>query len=159
MQTVNKAVIFESGREEYAVPIESVISIEKVDFINPIPHMPLYMKGITKIREELVPVIDVEAVLYNQPLVEVEEARLLVVQTHSLPAGFLVKDAKEIIDIPQESLKQMGLAAYEKTKYFTGVAAFSERLVTVINPDILVSSLEGMKDIQDYMSKNKVSST
>ncbi|MFK2824291.1 CheW domain-containing protein [Bacillus sp. B190/17] len=155
MQIVNKAVVFESGHEEYAVPIQSVISIEKVNFINPIPHMPLYMRGVTKAREDLIPVIDFESVLYNRSLAG-EEARLLVVQTESLQIGLLVKDAKEIIDIPQEALKQMGIAAYEKTKYFIGVAAFSDRLITIIDPDILVSSLEGIKDIQEYMKQNKL---
>lgn len=158
MQPVNKAVIFESGREEYAIPVQSVISIEKVEFINPIPHMPFYMRGVTKARGELIPVIDFEAVLYNRSIAESEEARLLVVQTQALPIGFLVKEAKEIIDISSESLKQLGIAAYEKTKYFTGIAAFSERLITIIDPDILVSSLEGIKDIQEYMKNTKASS-
>ncbi|MEK4028886.1 MULTISPECIES: chemotaxis protein CheW [Bacillaceae] len=158
MQLINKAVIFESGQEEYAVPVQSVVSIEKVEFINPIPHMPFYMRGITKAREELIPVIDFESVLYDRPLAESEDARLLVVQTEALSVGFLVKEAKEIIDVPAESLKQLGIASYEKTKYFTGIAAFSERMVTIVDPDILVSSLEGIKEIQEYMKNHKVPS-
>ncbi|KIL75222.1 chemotaxis protein CheW [Bacillus badius] len=158
MQLIDKVVIFESGREEYAISIQSIISIEKVEFVNPIPLMPAYMRGVTKARGELIPVIDFEAVLYRRPLKESENARLLVVQTEAMPLGFLVKEAKEIIDIPPDSLKQLGIAAYEKTRYFTGIAAFSERLITMIDPDILVSSLEGMKDIQEYMKSNRAPS-
>lgn len=150
-----KTVVFESGQEEYAISVQSVVSIEKVEFINPIPHMPFYMKGMTKMREELIPVIDFECLLYNQQLADPKEGRLLVVQLDYMPVGFLVKDAKEIIDIPQESFKQMGIAAYEKTKYFTGVAVFSERLITVVDANLLVSSLEGMKEIQEYVKNSK----
>ncbi|MBM7648104.1 purine-binding chemotaxis protein CheW [Bacillus ectoiniformans] len=151
MQQVDKTVVFESGHEEYAVPIESVISIEKVPSIQPIPHLPLYMKGVVKVRDELIPVIDFEYVLYNKSLSNLDEARLLVIQTKFLAVGFLVKDAKEIISVPEQSLRQVGLVAYSKTKYFSAVANLDNRLVTIIDPEVLVSSLDGMKEIQEFM--------
>ncbi|WP_338749970.1 chemotaxis protein CheW [Bacillus sp. FJAT-52991] len=155
MQSINKAVIFESGNEEYAVPIQSVISIEKVNFINPIPHLPLYLKGVTKIREELLPVIDFEYVLYKRMLSSVEEARLLIVQTNSLPVGLLVKEAKEIIEFPDESVRQVNLISYESTRFFSGVATIGDRLITIIDVDVLVSSLEGIEDVKDFMTEAK----
>ncbi|OZI11988.1 chemotaxis protein CheW [Bacillaceae bacterium SAS-127] len=155
MQSINKAVIFESGNEEYAVPIQAVISIEKVNFINPIPHLPLYLKGVTKIREELLPVIDFEYVLYKRMLPSLEEARLLIVQTNSLPVGLLVKEAKEIIEFPEESVRQVNLISYESTRFFSGVATIGDRLITIIDMDVLVSSLEGIDAVKDFMTEAK----
>ncbi|MGM7635465.1 chemotaxis protein CheW [Bacillus sp. Hm123] len=155
MQSINKAVIFESGNEEYAVPIQAVISIEKVNFINPIPHLPLYLKGVTKIREELLPVIDFEYVLYKRMLPSLEEARLLIVQTNSLPVGLLVKEAKEIIEFPEESVRQVNLISYESTRFFSGVATIGDRLITIIDMDVLVSSLEGIDAVKDFMIEAK----
>lgn len=155
MQSINKAVIFESGNEEYAVPIQAVISIEKVNFINPIPHLPLYLKGVTKIREELLPVIDFEYVLYKRMLPSLEEARLLIVQTNSLPVGLLVKEAKEIIELPEDSVRQVNLISYESTRFFSGVATIGDRLITIIDVDVLVSSLEGIDAVKDFMTEAK----
>ncbi|WHT47442.1 chemotaxis protein CheW [Sporosarcina thermotolerans] len=50
-----KAVIVQCGQEEYALPVDIVISVEKLQQVNPIPHLPEYMLGLMKIRGELVP--------------------------------------------------------------------------------------------------------
>ena len=41
-----KAVIVQCGQEDYALPVESVITIEKLERVNPIPHLPDYMLGL-----------------------------------------------------------------------------------------------------------------
>ena len=38
--------------------------------------------------------------------------------------GLLVKDAKEILDISTDDLKQIGLVNYSKTQYFTASCKF-----------------------------------
>ena len=53
-----QTVIIQTGSEEYALPVESVISIEKLGFVTPIPHLPDYMLGLMKSRGELVPILD-----------------------------------------------------------------------------------------------------
>ena len=55
-----KAVVFSCGNEEYAVPVDLVVSIEKLERVTPIPHLPNYLLGFTRIRGELTPVIDFE---------------------------------------------------------------------------------------------------
>lgn len=146
-----KAVIFHVGSEEYGIPVENVVSIEKCEDVNPIPHFPSFVKGIVKSRNELIPVIDFEMVLYNRPLEKSDAVRMIVLNTTELSIGLLVKEAKEILDISNESLKQIGLFAYQKTSYFSSVANLEERLITMIDSNILVSSLDGIKDIQEYM--------
>ncbi len=151
-----KAVVFTCGSEEYAISIHNVISIEKEEKITAVPHLPDYMPGITEVRGELVPVLDFEQILYRRQLT-VEEAKILVVKTAQLSIAVRVKDAKEILDIPSEQLKEIGLAAYKQTEYFTGVAQLENRLITMIDPDILTENLEGMKEIRDYMLQMKTS--
>ncbi|WP_100331499.1 chemotaxis protein CheW [Bacillus xiapuensis] len=153
MQTLHKAVVFVTGGEEYAFPVEAVISIEKMENINPIPHFPRYFKGITKSRGELLPVVDLEYLFYHRQLSNIEEARLIIVQSDSFPIGFLVKEAKEIMDVPEESIRQMGLLASGQAKYFCGVADLENRLVTMIDTNALVSSLEGVQDIKEYLAQ------
>lgn len=150
-----KVVVFQSGNEEYAVSIEHVVSIEKLDKVNPIPHLPNYLIGLMKIRGELVPILDFEQILYNQSGLLNDNARVVTMYTEEMSVGILVKEAKEILDIPSESLKQLGIMNYSKTKYFTSIANLEDRMITIVDPSILVRSLEGIQDIQSYLEDNK----
>ncbi|MBT2687005.1 chemotaxis protein CheW [Bacillus sp. ISL-47] len=151
MTAINKVVVFRVGKEEYAIPIPFVISIEKMEGITPIPHLPHYVNGIAEVRGELIPVVDYESILYSRALQETETSRMIVLQTEELSFAVLVNEAKEILDIPADNLKQPGLIAYQKTNYFTGVANLDSRLITLIDPLKLVESLEGIREIKDYM--------
>ncbi|MFJ8064064.1 chemotaxis protein CheW [Psychrobacillus sp. NPDC096426] len=150
-----KVVVFQCGDEDYAVPIEHVVSIEKLEQVNPIPHLPNYLIGLMKIRGELVPIIDFEEILYHRSGVKFENARVVTMHTQDMSIGILVKEAKEILDIASEDLKQIGLVNYTKTQYFTAVANLENRMITIVDPSILVRSLEGIKDIQSYLENVK----
>lgn len=150
----NKVVVFLVGKEEYGIPIENVLSIEKVEGITPIPHLPEYVSGIIKVRGELIPALDTEKILYSRSMNVRDSVRIIVLRTEEMSLGVLVNEAKEILDIPQEKIKQVGLVAYQKTSYFTGVANLENRLITIISPSVLVKTLEGIREIQEYMSNH-----
>lgn len=147
----NKFVVFTVGSEEYAIPIENVLSIEKIEGITPIPQLPDYVSGIIKVRGELIPAIDTERILYNRSMSLGDTERIIVLRTEEMSLGVLVKEAKEILDFPAEIIKQVGLVAYRKTSFFTGVANLDSRLITIISPSVLVKTLEGIREIQEYM--------
>jgi purine-binding chemotaxis protein CheW len=145
-----KSVVFICGTEEYAVPVEQVVSIEKVEHITPIPHLPNYLLGYTRIRGELVPVIDFQFILYGKST-EGDLSRIVVMNTDVINFGLVVAEAKEILDISPDLLKQIGLVNYAKTQYFTAVANLENRMITCVDPKVLVHSLEGVREIIEYM--------
>jgi purine-binding chemotaxis protein CheW len=151
---MSKVVVFRTGNEEYAIPLQFVVSIEKLDTPTPIPHMSDFIKGIVEIREELIPIIDLEYIFFQRYLNTDENARLIVIQSAQLSLGLLVNEAKEIIEIPEEKIKQVGLISFADTAYISGVVSLEGRLITIINPEILVESLDGMKDLQEYMESH-----
>jgi purine-binding chemotaxis protein CheW len=156
MAESNKTVVFHAGSEEYALPILNVISIEKLEGVTAIPKMPSFIMGISKVRGDLIPVIDLEKVLYDRDIEADDKTRIIVLKTEEISVGVLVKDAKEIIEIPPENLKQPGLIAYQKTKFISGIAAFDKRMIMVINPETLIHSLEGIKEIKEYMQSQQL---
>ena len=147
-----KSVIFNCGAEDYAVPVEQVISIEKVEQVTPIPHLPNYLKGLTRVRNELIPVIDFQQILYGRRS-EGENIRMIVLNTNVVNYGLVVSDAKEILDIAPQQIVQMGLMNYARTKYFTAVANLDERIITCVDPQVLVQSLEGVPEILSYLEE------
>lgn len=146
-----KAVIVQCGNEEYAIAVDAVVSIELLEQVNPIPHLPDYMLGLMRIRGELVPILDLEQILYNKSAVDHQESRIVVVQTKEYFLGLLVIDAKEILDIPEDTLTSIGLMTYSKTPYFKSVANFGDRIITIIDPEVLSKTLPGMEAIEQYV--------
>lgn len=147
----SKVVIFSIGKEEYGIPIQHVISIEKAQEATELPKMPSYVKGIDKIRGELVPVLDMNTILYDRDSEYTEKTRTIVVNTNELEVGFIVDDAKEILDVPEEKISQINLFAYQQTAYFAGVANLDGRLITMIDANKLLESLEGLQEIKEEM--------
>jgi purine-binding chemotaxis protein CheW len=151
-----KAVIIQCGQEEYALPVETVVSIEKLERVNPIPHLPEYMLGLMKIRGELVPILDFQQILYGNSAKDDPNARIVVVQTETLFIGLLVLDAKEILDIPESKLTSSGLMAYSRTPYFKTVANLDDRMITVVDAEILSRTLAGMEEIGEYVKTQRM---
>ncbi|WP_146551385.1 chemotaxis protein CheW [Rummeliibacillus sp. SL167] len=145
-----KVVVFKCGNEEYALPVEKVVSIEKFEKVNRIPHLPDYVLGLTRIRDELLPVLDFEQILYGNRA-NSSEAKIIVLQADEFVFGLLVLEAKEILDIEEDQLKQVGLVNYTKTQYFSAVANLTDRMITLVSPDVLVNTLDGIKELKEYM--------
>jgi purine-binding chemotaxis protein CheW len=152
---LNKVVVCQIANEQYGIPVENVISIEKMSAPTVIPQMPDYMVGVVRIRGELVPVLDTMKILYNQSFQESDKTRMIVVITEDISVALIVDDAKEIIDIPSESIKQVNMLAYRQTPYFIGVASLPERLITLVEPNQLFESLEGVKAIKEHIQSQQ----
>ncbi|WP_052737683.1 chemotaxis protein CheW [Bacillus sp. SA1-12] len=144
-----KVVVFRAGYEEYGLPIEHVISIEKPEHIHFIPNMPSYMTGVVKFRGEFIPVLDITRIFYQEDTAIDEQVKLLVVQAKEMSAAFIVKEAREIINILENALKQISKGAFVLTKYFTSVASFDDRLILMIDSDLFLSSLEGIAPVKE----------
>ncbi|MBA2870024.1 purine-binding chemotaxis protein CheW [Anoxybacillus calidus] len=152
---LNKVVVCQIANEQYGIPVENVISIEKMSTPTVIPQMPDYMVGVVRIRGELVPVLDTMKILYNQPFQENDKTRMIVVITEDISVALIVDDAKEIIDIPSESIKQVNMLAYRQTPYFIGIASLPERLITLVEPNRLFESLAGVKAIKEHIQSHQ----
>lgn len=148
---MNKFVVFRLESEQYAIPVEHVISIEKMMAPTIVPQMPDYMVGVVRIRGELVPVLDTRKLLYERPFEETDKTRLVVTATEDISVAFIVDEAKEILDIPKEAVKQVNMLAYQQTPYFIGVASLPERLITLIDLNQLFTHLEGAKVIKEHI--------
>ena len=148
--TFEQCVVFACSTEEYAVPVEQVVSIEKVEHITPIPHLPNYLIGFTRNRGELIPVIDFQMILYNRPT-SGDLSRIIVLNTDVVNYGLVVSEAKEILHFGEDVLRQIGLVNYSKTRYFTAVANLENRMITCVDPKILVNSLDGVREIIEYL--------
>jgi purine-binding chemotaxis protein CheW len=148
MSETSKAVIFQAGNEEFALPIFNVISIEKMEEITPVPQMPDFVMGVVKVRDQLIPAIDSEAILYQRRLQPDYQTRMIVLDADGISFGVVVKAATEIMEIPAESIHRPELAAFHNIDYLKGIATLSDRMVIILDPGRMIESLEGIKEVK-----------
>jgi len=158
MSTSRKAIVFTVNEEELAVWVDDVISVEKVEPLEVIPELPDYVRGIKEVRGQQVPVIDLGEVLYKETCVNDDLSRYIVIHTSDLPIAIQVKDAKEMIDIPNDSLKNHDLIVNEKTFYMSSVANLNGRLVMLMDPNSFLNGVDREFQIRNYM-KEQISNT
>ncbi len=147
-----KSVVFRCKTEEYAVSVEEVVCIDKLESIRAVPHLPNYLLGFTRIRGELIPVLDFGIILYNTPS-QKTTAKIIILNTDVVNFGLVVDEAKEILNFSESELTQVGLVNYSRTKYFTAIANLEDRMITCVEPTILVNSLEGTREIIEYLKE------
>jgi purine-binding chemotaxis protein CheW len=148
---LDKVVVFQAKDEEYGVPIQHVVSIEKMQALTSVPNMPDYMNGLTTIRGEVTPILDANQILYNTKSEITDQSRMIIFKTEELSFGLIVDDAKEIIHVSAEAVQQVGIFSLQTTSYLIGVANLEDRLLTLIDPTKLLNSLEEMLEVKHQL--------
>ncbi len=86
---VIQLVNFRLRGEEFGVDIGSVREITKVADISPIPEAPLFVKGLTNLRGQITPVIDLAKQFGLAPQEELpESARIVVTEVKGQAVGY-----------------------------------------------------------------------
>ncbi|KYD20142.1 MAG: chemotaxis protein CheW [Caldibacillus debilis] len=147
MGTAN-IVVFKVGGEEYGIDVKDVVSIEKMAEITPIPNLPGYVRGVTRIREEVIPVFDLSTVFHEEKTAADGLARLILLRIGPYPCALLVKEAKELLEIETSQISRIDLIACRSTPYFSGIVHIQDRIITMIDAAKLIGALGGMENIQ-----------
>ncbi|NEY71500.1 chemotaxis protein CheW [Bacillus mesophilus] len=145
---MDKVVVFQTQNEEYGIPIQFVVSIEKLQPLTAVPNMPDYMNGVTTVRGEITPILDTNQILYDKKTEQTDQTRMIILHSADMTYGLIVDDAKEIINVPDSSIQQLNSIAALQNSFIMGVANLEGRLLTLIDPTKLINSLEGMTEVK-----------
>ncbi|RFU61130.1 chemotaxis protein CheW [Peribacillus glennii] len=143
-----KYIVFKAGKEDFGIPVSSVISIEKMQAITELPQMPNYILGITNLRDMVVPVLDTVQILFNRRFKSTGQNRIMLVNLNGATMGVLVEEAKEILDVLIEDIKEMNGMLIQNAAYLSGVVKTDQGFVTLLNPAGLLNNLEEIEAIQ-----------
>lgn len=139
---VKKIIIFTCENEEYGIPVEQVISIEKIETLTEVPNLPSSVKGIVSIRDELLPVIDLGICFFERPTDLDRSNQIILVNTERLSLALLVGEVKELHDVAPEQWHEPEILSYQKPAYFSGIAAIEQRLILLLDIERLVENLD-----------------
>lgn len=130
---LTKVVVFAINDEQYGVPIESVISIEKVTSITRVPHQFDFVKGVINLRGLVVPIIDIKKRFRMGEVLETSGARLIVVKMEELTVGLLVDEAKQVIEVDMNAVDDTpDIVGGPEADYIQGVAKIGENDLLIL---------------------------
>lgn len=132
----NKYIIFELGEEEYAIPVESVGSIERLIPITRVPSTPTYVKGVINLRGVVTPVIDLKEKLKGKSIEFDEQTRIIIVNTNEITVGFIVDSANDVMDINKQDIEPSPeTIEREVADFIDGVVKMDDRFFILLKLD------------------------
>lgn len=130
----NRYVVFKLNQEYYGLPIEKVISIEKIGEITRIPNAPDYIKGVINLRGEVIPVVNLKKKLNIGDNELNMNSRIIVVNEDEMVVGLIVDFSSEVLEIDREDIdKPPETKDNQLIEYISGIGKTSDRLIILLD--------------------------
>ncbi|UEM23696.1 chemotaxis protein CheW [Skermanella mucosa] len=147
-------VSFESGGEEYALPVSAVDEVVRTQARTMrMPHADDTLLGVVTVRGRLIPLFDLATLLELGParpgIGEADAARIIVLSFGGLRAGLLVDRAREILRVPAGQIDPVPPLFRRDGGEIEGICRLDRgrRLVSVLDPERLFRSEEARRGL------------
>jgi two-component system chemotaxis response regulator CheV len=139
-----QVVVFLLGAQYFAINVDKTREILRWPGSRDVPQTHKAMRGITTIRGEVIPLIDLRVYLDITPGVELENSKLIVAEFNKMKLGFMVDAVDRIYRISSEELDASltGTFLGENALYVIKREGRNillldyERIVQVVNPSL-----------------------
>lgn len=103
-QHVLQFVGFRLGGKDYAFPIDQTREIVELQSITPTPEVPDHVVGVTNLRGQIIPIVDLQRVLSpGAPATKSRQA--VVVEVSGQLTGCLVDSVTRVVRLPQSAIQ------------------------------------------------------
>jgi len=127
-------IVFQLNKEEYAVSIDQVSGIERMQTITRVPQTADFVKGVINLRGVVTPIIDLRVRFGLEEKDYTDSTRIIIVYLDDMEVGLIVDEANDVIDIPQNSIEPpLEMVGSVDVDYIEGVAKLEERLLILIH--------------------------
>lgn len=131
---VLQVVGFLVEQEEYAIAILDITSVERLYNVRHFPHMPLFVEGVMRIQDEIVPLVRLRHKL-GFPLREhTDRSRVVVVEHGDDLIGFIVEavtGVKRVSPCDLELAPKLALST--ETRFVKGVFRAKDEMVVLLD--------------------------
>ena len=129
----DKYLTFILEDEIYAASIEYVTEIVGVLQITDVPDMPKFVKGVTNLRGQVIPVIDVRIRFGMEPKEYDARTCIMVTRIKGISVGLIVDTVEEVRDItPDQIAPAPKVATSASGRFINGIAHMPNDLVIII---------------------------
>lgn len=147
-QSERKVIVFQLQDESYALDVEQVGSIERIQPITRIPQAADFVKGVINLRGVVTPVIDLRARFGMMETKVDESTRIIIVSSLDMNVGLIVDTANDVSDIPMSAIEPPPeVVGAVDVDYIEGVANVENRLIILLDLQKVLTT-EEMNDLK-----------
>jgi purine-binding chemotaxis protein CheW len=138
-------VVFTLSTETFAVEVSAVEAIIKLQAITKVPHAPTHVVGVTNLRGNIVPVIDLKKRL-SLPITEsTNDTRIIVAIMQDSKIGMVVDSVSQVVEIDDAQIEQTPqMSTSIDSSYIRGIVKIENLLVIMLDLEKVFSE-EKMK--------------
>ena len=136
----------------YGVNVHQVREVKNFEGVTPVPYAPPYVKGVTNLRGEVIPVIDLRERFGIQAKKGAEDAGIMVIVQDKHPIGVMVDSVMEVLTLPKKDIESNPDSLItDKSEAVLGVAKHDKDLIILLDLMKVVSK----KDIENVQPTHK----
>ncbi len=145
-------VTFNIGEEEYGIPITSVQEINRLQEITRVPRAPSFVEGVTNLRGEVIPMVDLRKRFEIEEKERDDRTRLVIVNIDGKKTGFIVDRVNEVARIQRRNIDPPPalLSAQIDLNFVSGLAkAGEDRMIIILDAEKVLSEeeVQALKDM------------
>ncbi|MGM0502609.1 MAG: chemotaxis protein CheW [Bacillota bacterium] len=139
-------MLFKTADQEFAIVLDKTREILEMNNITVVPDSPDYIKGITKLRDEIIPIVDLSKKMNLKS--KADSNKVIIVSIKGMTVGLLVEKIEEIVKVDKIDKSNILKASQKLNRDFIkGILTIKENLVIVIDlerifNDLLESAVE-----------------
>lgn len=136
-------VVFDLSGEHYALGIERINTIIRMQQITPVPGTPDCIEGIINLRGNILPVLDPRKLFGLSVAEPRRSSRIVVAESQGMSIGLIVDAVTETLRIPEADIEEPPPSASTSgLRYVTGIGKVGERLFIILDIDKLLQAEE-----------------
>ena len=138
-----------SGRQLFALNVFKVKEVVKLPLLSKLPNSHFNIDGVTTIRGEPIPVINLKAAIGMQPLVPDQESNLIITEYNRSVQGFLVGKVDHIVNMTWGEIMEPP-ATVGRHHYLTAITKLirkdeQEELIEIIDVEKVLAEILNYK--------------
>ncbi len=117
----------------YGVNVNQVREVKNFEGVTPVPYAPDYVKGITNLRGEVIPVIDLRK-RFGLTDKKDENTNIMIIVQDKHPVGIMVDSVMEVLTISKKDIESNPESLIvDKSEAVLGIAKHDKELIILID--------------------------
>jgi len=154
-ERAGKYLIFRLGTEEFGAKVMKVREIMGIQDVTPVPHTPVFVKGVINLRGKVIPVVDLRLKFGLPPEEYTARTCIIVVRTQigedQLMMGIVVDEVAEVLNLVAADIEDTpDFGPGVETPYLLGMAKVKDKVKILLDIDQVLNSHE-LKGLNSLM--------
>jgi purine-binding chemotaxis protein CheW len=129
-----QALTFSLDGVSYGVDVHQIREVKNFEGVTPMPFSPAYMKGVTNLRGEIIPVVDLRQRFKTTGKATSEDSGIMVIVQDKHPIGVMVDSVMEVLTISKKDIETNAQSlSTAQSDAVIGVAKHDKKLIIILD--------------------------